>query len=145
MNRFVRRVWLALRQNSAATHPASEDARLRGRTYAIPFDTVWQVATQLADGGLPRWRMHSADDREGVIVAEAARLFPRGWVDDVVIRISLDANAQTRVDARSAARNRWADLGANARRLGKLFRTMDRELARLRTARPPFRPASAAG
>lgn len=122
-------VWRGLTRSSAATSPEHEDPRLRGRTYAIPFDRVWRAALHLASGGLGRWRMVEADDQRGVIKAEASRLLT-GSVDDVLVRISLDRDGQTRVDARSAARNERADLGANARRLRRFFRALDERLTR---------------
>ena len=123
-----------------ATSPAAADERLRGRTYAVPFEDVWQAALALASGGLRGWRMLTADDHEGVITAEAERSFPRA-LDDITIDVRLDENAQTRVDARAAPRNGRADFGRNARRLGHLFRSLDAEVERAAarrraTARP---------
>jgi uncharacterized protein (DUF1499 family) len=46
----------------------------------------------------------------------------------VEVRILLDADAQTRVDARSVSRVEKADLGANARRLVRFFDGLDRAL-----------------
>ena len=108
----------------AETAQAHRDVRLRGRTYAIPFEDVWNAAHALAAGGLPRWRIAAADDEEGVIRAEALTMVRRKC-DDVVIRVSLDENAQTRVDARSAAREGRGDWGRNARRLNRFFRALD--------------------
>jgi len=108
----------------AETAQAHEDVRLRGRTYAIPFEDVWNGATALANGGLRGWRVVSSDDQTGVIQAEATSFF-RKKIDDIVIRISLDENAQTRVDARAAARLERGDWGRNARRLNRFFRALD--------------------
>ena len=58
MNGLIR----GLTQNRAETSPTAEDRRLRGRTYAIPFETVWSAALALAGpgpratGALPRSR-----------------------------------------------------------------------------------------
>jgi hypothetical protein len=41
----------------AATAPDSTDRRLRGRTYAVPFEHVWQAARSLAGGGLRGWTL----------------------------------------------------------------------------------------
>lgn len=123
------RVWRGLTQNAAATSPEHEDARLRGRTYPVPFERVWRASLELASGGLARWRIVEADDERGVIKAEATRLFTRS-VDDVLVRVYLDRDAQTRVDARSAARKGRGDLGANARRLERFFRALDERLGR---------------
>ncbi len=123
MGRWVK----ALTRNRAQTHPGSPDPRLRGRCYTIPFDQVWTAATLLADSGLPGWSVRSWNDREGVIQAEArTRIFR--WVDEVTIRISLDANAQTRVDVTSKSQKGAADLGANARRIISFLKALDAKL-----------------
>ncbi|HEX7051593.1 MAG TPA: DUF1499 domain-containing protein [Longimicrobiales bacterium] len=125
----VGRLLSAFTRNQASTAPDADDPRLRGRTYAIPFDRVWELALALADGGLRRWHVLDADDQEGVIHAEAhAALFRT--IHDVTIRIGLDADAQTRVDAQAAARTTRGDLGASARRIAAFFRALDRALAR---------------
>lgn len=125
-----------LTRNAAETGRDARDPRLRGRTYAVPFERVWTGALKLARGGLRGWRLVEADDLQGVIRAEATTLFLRA-VDDVTIHISLDADAQTRVDARSASRKDRRDLGRNARRLDRFFRRLDRILAGRRGAAPP--------
>lgn len=126
----------ALTENVAETSPDAEDPRLRGRTYTIPFEDVWRAALSLASGGLRGWHLVSADDREGLIVAEAKTLVFR-FVDDVRIRIALDADAQTRVDARSASRAGRVDFGTNARRIARFGRRLDRQLRKL-PPRPPL-------
>lgn len=125
------RVWRELSQGTAATSPEHEDPRLRGRTYPVPFERVWRAALALSSGGLQGWRLLEADDRQGMIKAEATRALTR-QVDDVLVRIYLDRDAQTRVDARSAARTGRLDLGANARRLSRFFRALDQRLGRPR-------------
>ena len=135
-----------LTTNVAETAQAHRDVRLRGRTYAIPFEDVWNAAHALAAGALPRWRITSADDEAGVIRAEAATLLRRKY-DDVVIRITLDADAQTRVDARAAARQGRGDWGRNARRLKRFFRALDAavvEQNRMRMAKRGGRQSIAA-
>ncbi|MCK5650741.1 MAG: DUF1499 domain-containing protein, partial [Gemmatimonadetes bacterium] len=87
--------WLTA--NRAETDPHSEDHRLRGRTYAIPFDRVWRIALKLAAADLRGWTVTHADDESGVIRAEAKTLVLR-WMDDVRIDVTLDENGQTRVD-----------------------------------------------
>jgi hypothetical protein len=126
----------ALTTNVAETSSDTEDPRLRGRTYAVPFEDVWRAALSLVDGGLRGWRVISADDREGVIVAEAKTLVFR-FVDDIRLRIVLDPDAQTRVDVRSASRVGRLDFGTNARRIARFCRRLDRQLSRL-TPRPPL-------
>ena len=116
-----------LTESGAATDPASPDARLIGRTYAIPFDSVWNVAKRLAGGELSRWHIASADDVAGVIVAtKRPMLF--GQHDDVRIEIGLDENAQTRVDVSSRSNSKRPDLGRNRRGIGRFLRKLDRSL-----------------
>jgi uncharacterized protein (DUF1499 family) len=124
---LARRIGSALTRNRVATASDHFDPRLRGRTYAIPFEQVWQAARALAGGGLRRWKIIESDDYEGVINAEARTLLLR-YVDDVRITISLDENGQTRVDLVSASRKGSADLGTNARRVGRFLRALDRKL-----------------
>jgi hypothetical protein len=117
----------APRRNRAATYPGHGDVELRGRTYAIPFDRVWNAAVKLCSGGLSRWVLLGADDGPGRLDAEAGgRLGGRGT--EFRIRITLDENAQTRVDTVAATPgNRW-DFGAARRRTLRFFRALDREL-----------------
>ena len=116
-----------LTENGAATDPASPDARLVGRTYAIPFDLVWNASKRLADGEMRGWSVMSADDLAGVIVAtKKALLFGQG--DDMKIDIRLDENAQTRVDVVSGSHSRRPDLRRNRRAIGRFFRKLDRIL-----------------
>jgi hypothetical protein len=124
---LVRRVGRALSNNHVTTAQDHWDPRLRGRTYAIPFEQVWQAALALANGGLRRWKVRSSDDYEGVIDVEARSLMLR-FVDEVRTRVYLDENAQTRVDLESRSRKGKADFGANARRVGRFLRALDRKL-----------------
>lgn len=114
-------------RNVAFTAPSADDTRMRGRTYAIPFEEVWQASLRLVDGGLRRWELLEADDREGIIRGLAGSLLDR-FTSAVTIRITLDFNAQTRVDGLSAARTGRYDLGSNARKLRKFFRKLDKAL-----------------
>lgn len=116
-----------LRENAAATGPGAKDPRLRGRTYAVPFERVWRASLALADRELKGWRVVQADDCEGVIRAEATARFPR-LVADVTIRITLDADAQTRVDASARSRTPRGDWGASVRLLDLFFTALDRML-----------------
>lgn len=123
MNPIVR----GLTRNSAETDPHSLDGRLVGRTYAIPFDAVWNAALTLADGGIRGWSLASSNDQTGSIRAESTTLVLR-FVDDVRVHIGLDENGQTRVDVRSASRKGSGDLGRNRRTVGKFLRRLDRRL-----------------
>lgn len=112
--------------NKVVTHRQSTDPRLRGRTYAIPYERVWSAALALATES-PRWTVLRADDQLGEIEAEARTRF-LGFVDDVTIHVGLDADAQTRIDAISQSRTGTKDFGVNARRLGRFFKALDRAL-----------------
>ncbi|MEQ1857263.1 MAG: DUF1499 domain-containing protein [Longimicrobiales bacterium] len=116
-----------LTQRGAETDPSSDDARLLGRTYAIPFDVVWSAALRLAGGELRRWSMLSADDLAGVISAGTRPLF-FGQGDRVRIEIGLDENAQTRVDLSSSSRSERPDLGRNRRAIGRFLSRLDAAL-----------------
>jgi hypothetical protein len=116
-----------LTRNRAETDPRAEDPRLRGRTYAIPFDRVWNAALALCGGGLPLWSVLSADDEVGLIRARAlTRFFHRPH--EVRLKIGLDENGQTRVDATSVLLDRRRDLGANARRIHRFMAELDAKL-----------------
>jgi len=127
--------------NRAATAREAPDERLRGRTYAIPFEDVWQAALRLA-GRKRGWRVLGSDDLQGVIRAEARTVL--GFTHDVVITVKLDENAQTRVDLVSASRVGKADFGKNARRVGAFLRALDRELERAARERRGSRSAAPA-
>ena len=116
------------RITSASTGRTAADARLRGRTYAIPFEDVWQGTLRLVRGRLRGWSLWHADDQEGIVNALVSSRI-RSLSGVVEIRILLDENAQTRVDAHAATPNAWHDFGANARRLNRFFRSLDREAA----------------
>ena len=100
---------------------------MRGRVYAIPFDRVWNEALALVGGGLPRWTLSRCDDQEGRIEAAAQRLITRR-VDDVEVRITLDVDAQTRVDLTSRGRSGRGDLGANRRHVLLFLKSLDARL-----------------
>lgn len=124
----VGRIVKGLTRNRAETHPHSQDPRLRGSTYAITFDRVWTSAVQLADGGLRRWRVVGTDDAVGVIRAVAVSPLLRR-VYDVHVVLSLDKDAQTRIDVLSRARW-WAapDWGGSARLIDCFVRELDATL-----------------
>ena len=117
-----------LTETEAATDPRSDDRRLRGRTYAIPFEDVWQASVRLCGGGLRGWSVLSADDQRGVIEAISKTLV-FGREDDVRVDMRLDENAQTRVDLWSASQKGRANLGRNRRVIGRFLRRLDRRLS----------------
>jgi len=119
MSRLIR----ALTRNRAFTDSESPDPRLRGRDYPVPFSQVWEAALETARAW-PRWTVTAAEARRGEIEVEARTALWR-FVDDVWIRISLDALGQTRVDVSSESRVGRADLGVNARRIARFLHALD--------------------
>lgn len=113
-----------LSRNVAFTAPSAGDERLKGRTYAVPFDTVWQASMRLISGRLRRWEVVEADDTEGIIRGVAHGRLPR-FTSNITVRILLDPDAQTRVDMLSASRTGRADFGVNARRIHRFFTALD--------------------
>jgi hypothetical protein len=116
-----------IRPGHAGTAPDAADAGLRGRTYAVPFEHVWQAALRLAGARLRGWSVRSADDHDGVIEVVTRGL--AGALHDVTIRITLDEDAQTRVDASAVAHEPRTDFGRARRRLLRFFKALDRAVA----------------
>lgn len=110
----------------AYTEPDSDDPRLRGRSYAVPFARVWRAALDEI-GARRRWTLVEADPARGEILAEARTPVWR-FTDDVWIRVSLDENGLTRVDVASTSRVGRSDFGTNARRIVRFLQTLDRRL-----------------
>ncbi|GMR13227.1 MAG: hypothetical protein BMS9Abin29_1431 [Gemmatimonadota bacterium] len=123
---LAERVRRGVTTNYAETGPSAADPRLRGRTYAIPFDRVWNAACAQIEGA-PGWHLIEANDQVGSIRATATTLVFR-FLDDVSLHITLDENAQTRLDMTSRSRKGKGDLGANARRIDRFMRRLDRNL-----------------
>ncbi|MDT8340044.1 MAG: hypothetical protein RQ751_00910 [Longimicrobiales bacterium] len=133
------------RDARVSTHPSHEDDELRGRTYAVPFDAVWTAALRLAGGGLARWRVTRAEDVPGVIQAEVRPLL-RGGATDVLIRIGLDRDGQTRVDLVASSRARRGGRRGSRRLTRRFLRALDRDLATSRGGAPAARrPAASSG
>ena len=120
------RLLQALTRNRAFTQPESDDPRLRGRSYAVPFARVWNAALIVAQR-TRGWTIVTSDPRAGEIVAEA-RTPVWNFTDDVWVRLSLDEDGLTRVDLASASRKGSADLGTNARRIARFLHALDRHL-----------------
>jgi hypothetical protein len=110
-----------------STDPHAEDERLRGRTYTIPFDRVWGAARALTDGGLRGWTLESADDQMGKLAARSLTLLRRN-VDDVVVTVRLDENAQTRVDVHCSRSDSATPPRRHHRVIGRFFRALDQKL-----------------
>ena len=123
---FIERLTKALTTNRAETDPWSDDPRLIGRTYAIPYEAVWRSCMSLVQKR-SGWRILKSDDLAGFIRVRCARRFFR-LEDDLEIRIGLDEHGLTRVDLRSRSRTDGADLGVNARRVGRFARKLDESL-----------------
>lgn len=133
---------IATARARAETDPSAPDPRLRGRTYAIPFERVWSTALASIHGGLPRWRVLSHDDQKGVILAEARTAVLRRDVD-IKVRIGLDEHGQTRVDVRTALRGAHGDLGTTKRVIAAFLEELDRRLgATAAQILDPLRPPS---
>jgi hypothetical protein len=126
---------------SASTARTEFDPGLKGRTYAIPFEDVWQGTLRLVRGKLRGWSLEEADDDVGLVIA-TIRVPLRSLCGIIEIRIGLDPNGQTRVDATAATPAAFHDFGANARRLRRFFRALDREAARERDRRRAAAPAA---
>ena len=123
----MKEILRGLTEHRAQTDPTSEDERLIGRTYAIPFEDVWQAAKRLASGELTGWTLWVADDQEGLMEA-SLRPFLFLRAADVRIEIGLDENAQTRVDLSSASRTERGDLGRSRRTIGRFLERLDTAL-----------------
>jgi len=110
----------------AQTDPWSDDPRLLGRTYAIPFEQVWRACMKFVEER-GRWRLLQADDLNGFIRVRCTTLVFH-FKDPLEIRIGLDEHALTRVDVQAGSPNRRLDLGMNARRIAGFFKKLDRLL-----------------
>ncbi len=117
----------ALTEKEAATSPGAEDPRLRGRTYTITFDRVWETSITVIRKKLRGWVVVIDNDRAGRIDALATSMF-RGIETEVVVRIGLDENGQTRVDLSARTRTDRRDWGRSRRLIDRFTRRLDREL-----------------
>jgi len=124
----LNRIRIGLTEHEASTDPLAEDPRLRGRTYTIPFEDVWQAAIALVSGGLRGWTLGRSNDQQGAILA-LARTPLIGSEADVHVEIGLDINAQTRVDVRVVSRTERGDFGRSRRLVGRFLKRLDRQLS----------------
>jgi hypothetical protein len=120
-------VWRALVGSDVRTDQGSPDPSLRGRTYAISFERVWAVALAVADGGLRGWKVVRSDDVRGLLEAEAQSSITKR-ISDVRIKVGLDSNGQTRVDAQASERKSAVELGGNRRRVKRFMAALDQQL-----------------
>lgn len=121
------RIARTLTEKGAATAPDAEDPRLRGRTYTIRFEDVWQAAIIVIRKKLRGWLVVIDNDRIGRIDALSTSLF-RGIETEVVVTIGLDENGQTRVDLSATTRTETRDWGRSRRLIGRFTKKLDREL-----------------
>ncbi len=122
------RFWKGFAGQDVRTSADSDNPGLVGRTYAIPFGTVWDAIVALAGGGLKGWKIARWDDQIGLVAADVTS-WPIPLAATVLISVKLDADGQTRVDM--SIRN-VADEGRlpiNQRRIDRFFRELDRSLA----------------
>ena len=120
-------MWKGFTESAARTSPDSDDPVLAGRTYAIPFDAVWNAAVSLSGGGLKGWKLVSFDDQLGVIRTDVrGPLLP--LEANVLVSVTLDPNGQTRVDMSALGNHRGGDLRVNYRRIRHFFRSLDLSL-----------------
>jgi hypothetical protein len=113
-------------RRSIRTAADAAEPHLRGRTYAIPFEHVWQSALQLAGSTLKGWSVASADDTDGILKATARSAV--GGAHEIDIFVSLDEDAQTRVDV-EVRPLKSGDFGRATRRMQAFFRALDKSLS----------------
>lgn len=116
------------------------------RLYAAPFARVWDEILAEVDRRR-RWTLRHKDEELGIITVECRSLVFR-LVDDLTVWVSLDANALTRVEARSRSRVGKGDFGVNRRRIEGLLAMLDEALGaevRVRGRPNPGTDATAAG
>lgn len=145
------RFWKGLAGQDARTSADSGDPALVGRTYAIPFGTVWDAIVALASGGLKGWKLARWDDQIGLVAADVTS-WPIPLAATVLISVKLDANGQTRVDMSIRSVAEEGRLPINQRRIDRFFRALDHSLAVrpdqvlvARSAAPPIIPLVTAG
>jgi hypothetical protein len=73
------------------------------------------------------WKVVRSDDLSGVLDAEATTSVPRR-VSDVRIKVGLDYNGQTRVDAQASEHKGQVELGGNRRRIKRFMNALDHAL-----------------
>jgi uncharacterized protein (DUF1499 family) len=82
----------------------------------MPISQAFDLALNTASS-MPGWSVIASDSHSGTIEATQAS-FWYGFVDDIVIRVSVDGNG-SRIDIRSHSRHGRGDLGVNAARIRK--------------------------
>jgi len=98
-----------------------------GRLYpTVPFARAWDAVMGEVDRNRS-WSLVHSDEDIGILTI-ACRTPVLGFVDDLTVWVSLDANGFTRIEARSASRAGRGDLGVNRRRLVRLMKRIDRSV-----------------
>lgn len=116
----------ALLRNVAETRPNAADPRLRTRLYPLSLETVWGAVVRLTDAQ-EGWTVRDCRPDNGLIEVEArTRLFR--FTDDVTIRVRPSSGRRIAVDLTSRSRLGKADLGTNARRIGRFLDALDAAL-----------------
>ena len=116
----------ALIRNVAETRPNANDPRLRTRLYPLSLETVWGAVVRLVDAQ-EGWTVRDCRPDSGLIEVEARTRLLR-FTDDVTIRVRPGSGRRIAVDLTSRSRLGKADLGTNARRIGRFLDALDAEL-----------------
>lgn len=122
------------------------DARTKGKVSAaypalrtLVFDNSLRQVFTAADAAARdlHWTVFSADPTHGRIEAgDWATIF--GFIDDIVIRVRLNAAGYTVLDIRSASRTGNADMGRNARRIERFTQALRDHLPKYPASRTPY-------
>jgi hypothetical protein len=122
------------------------DAQMQGKVSAaypklrtLVFDRSLRQVFTAAEAAARdlHWTVFSADSTSGRIEAgDWATIF--GFVDDIVIRVRLNAAGYTVLDIRSASRTGDFDMGRNARRIERFTAALDARLPKYQAARAPY-------
>jgi uncharacterized protein (DUF1499 family) len=90
----------------------------------LPADAAYARALDAARAQMKRWEITREDPAARSFEAVVATRVFR-WKDDVVVRITPEGEAASRVDVRSKSREGRGDLGANARRIRQFLAAVD--------------------
>ncbi len=122
------------------------DTRMKGKVSAaypkirtLVFDRSLRQVFTAAEAAAKdlHWTIFSASSTAGRIEAgDWATIF--GFVDDIVIRVRLNAAGYTVLDIRSASRTGDADMGRNARRIQRFTEALDARLPKYPAPRAPY-------
>lgn len=114
-------------RNAAETEPNAADPRLRTRFYPLSLETVWGAVVRLVDAQ-EGWTVRDVRPDSGLIEVEARTRLLR-FTDDVTVRVRQGSGRRIAVDLTSRSRLGKADLGTNARRIGRFLDALDAELS----------------